>query len=206
MAKVHSTLSPSVQILQFPTSSYSSYVSREREVFTICMKSLVLNSSGCAVYNSKGALVYRVDNYNCRWSGKVYLMDVRGKVLIELLKKSLLFAKWEGYRWNDTEIEANSWFKMKRACTIFKRETPFCKFWSDTGCLMNYKIDGFYNKSSCKILDTSSGLVVAEVKRKVTKSGIILGDDVLTLEVEPNIDHSLIMGLVLVYSLMNRSI
>ncbi|KAJ3699889.1 hypothetical protein LUZ61_003594 [Rhynchospora tenuis] len=208
MAKIHSTLSPSssAEILQFPTCSYSTYVSTEREVFTIWMKSLVFNGSGCTVYDSKGSIVYRVDNYNCKCSEKVYLMDISGKVLIEILKKNLLFGKWEGYRWNDTEMEANSWFKVKKACTIFRRETSFCEFLNDSGCLMNYTIDGFHKKSSCKIMDTCSGLVVAEVKRKVTKSGVVLGDDVLTLEVEPNIDHSLIMGLVLVYSLMNRSI
>lgn len=47
--------------------------------------------------------------------------------------------------------------------------------------------------------------VFGQVKRKQTTSGILLGDDVLTLMVEPNMDHSLIMGLVLVNGLMNRS-
>ena len=47
--------------------------------------------------------------------------------------------------------------------------------------------------------------VLGQVKRKQTTSGMLLGDDVLTLMVEPNIDRTLIMGLVVVNGLMNHS-
>jgi len=43
------------------------------------------------------------------------------------------------------------------------------------------------------------------VKRKVTASGVALGEDVLSLVVEPGTELSLVMGLVLVYGLMYRS-
>ncbi|KAJ9173583.1 hypothetical protein P3X46_016703 [Hevea brasiliensis] len=45
--------------------------------------------------------------------------------------------------------------------------------------------------------------VVAEVKKKQSSSGIALGDDLLTLIVEPHTDHSLIMAIVTVYGLIN---
>lgn len=44
------------------------------------------------------------------------------------------------------------------------------------------------------------------MKRKVTASGVVLGEDVLTMVVEPNIDHSLIMGLVVVFGLMHHKL
>jgi len=44
-----------------------------------------------------------------------------------------------------------------------------------------------------------------QVRRKQTASGVDLGDDVLTLVVEPHIDQSLIMGMVVVHGLMNYS-
>jgi hypothetical protein len=34
---------------------------------------------------------------------------------------------------------------------------------------------------------------------------VSLGEDVLTLVVEPNVDHSLIMGLLVVHGLINHS-
>lgn len=41
-----------------------------------------------------------------------------------------------------------------------------------------------------------------QAKAKHSGSGVVLGDDVLTLEVVPYIDHSLILALVIVYGLI----
>jgi len=59
------------------------------EVFTIWMKSLVLNGSGCTVYDSAGSIVYRVDNYGARRAADVCLMDVSGNVVLQILKKKV---------------------------------------------------------------------------------------------------------------------
>lgn len=51
------------------------------------MKSLILSSNGCTVFDSNGQIVYRVDNYDHKCSDEVYLMDFRGQVLFTILKK-----------------------------------------------------------------------------------------------------------------------
>jgi hypothetical protein len=56
-----------------------------------------------------------------------------------------------------------------------------------------------------RIVDGATGLSVAEVKRKRTPAGVALGADVLTLAVEPGVDRSIIMALVLVHGLINRA-
>ena len=61
--------------------------SEQPEVFTIWMKSLVLNGSGCTVYDSAGSIVYRVDNYGARRAADVCLMDLAGNVVLQILKK-----------------------------------------------------------------------------------------------------------------------
>jgi hypothetical protein len=61
--------------------------SEQPEVFTIWMKSLVLNGSGCTVYDSAGSIVYRVDNYGARRAADVCLMDIAGNVVLQILKK-----------------------------------------------------------------------------------------------------------------------
>jgi hypothetical protein len=43
-----------------------------------------------------------------------------------------------------------------------------------------------------------------QAKRKQSSSGVLLGDDVVALEVVPHIDHSLIIALVIVYGLIQR--
>jgi translation initiation factor eIF-2B subunit alpha len=67
------------------------YLTTEQERFTIWMKSLVFNSKGCTVFDSKGNLIYRVDNYDSKsWSNEVYFMDLNGKILFTLRQKVIL--------------------------------------------------------------------------------------------------------------------
>ncbi|KAL5197318.1 hypothetical protein ABZP36_000830 [Zizania latifolia] len=209
-ARVHSS-SP------LPPSS-STTTGEQRKMFTLWMKSLVLNGRGCTVYDSNGSIVYRVDNYGSRCSDNVFLMDLGGKIVLNILKKKLAFGRWEGYRyWSSGKRQQEAWFTVARPCSsIFfqrRRRPSSCEFRSDAGRAMRYRmLDGggvggacCAGKQACRIVDDATGAVVAEVKRKLSAGGVALGDDVLTLTVEANVDHTLIMGMVLVYGLMNHT-
>jgi hypothetical protein len=69
-----------------------------------------------------------------------------------------------------------------------------------------YRVDGCCARKSDYRVISGGGAVVAEVARKQTAAGVVLGDDVLTLMVEPEVHHLLVLGLVLVCGLMNRSL
>ncbi|KAL0408251.1 UNVERIFIED_CONTAM: protein LURP-one-related 2 [Sesamum radiatum] len=112
--------------------SCQEYSSSEREVFTVWMKSLVISSNGCTVFNSKGDIVFRVDNYQTRRSTEILLMDYNGQVLFSIRRKVM--------------------------------------------------------------------------QKQSQAGGVSLGDDVLSLMVEPQIDQSLIMALVIVYGMINHKL
>ena len=118
----------------------------------------------------------------------------------------LTFGRWEGYRRSPGQTP---WFTVTRPCSPFRRRPPSsCEFWcDDTGRAMRYTItdERRTGKQGCRIVDPSTGLAVAEAKRKTTACGVALGEDVLSLVVEPHADHSLVMGLVLVHGLMNHT-
>ncbi|XP_058079487.1 protein LURP-one-related 11-like [Magnolia sinica] len=200
MAKIH----PLSILPSSCSSSSSDYMTLESEVFTIWMKSLVFNGNGCTVYDSNGQIVYRIDNYNHKCGNEVYLMDLRGKVLLTIRrKKHRIFGCWEGYKCNGSN-EEKPWFKVRKPWRILKGDSP-CEVslgW-DKDQPISYRIEGLDGRSACKIVDQNGGLV-AEVKQKHSTSGVVLGDDVLSLVVEPNIDHSLIMGLMVVHGLINQ--
>lgn len=180
MAKVH-PLPPAVP-----------NVSSRRESFTIWMKSLVMQANGCTVYNENGEIVYRIDNYDKKGSGEVYLMDLRGKVLYTILRRVWFLGRWEGYEGDSSSLRKEKpKFKVTRKGVVD----------AEAGC---YRLEGLAGKSEFKIIDCRRGGVVAEAKRKQSSSGVVLGDDVLSLVVEPHIDHSLIMALVTVYGLIHQ--
>ncbi|KAL8268122.1 hypothetical protein R6Q59_001920 [Mikania micrantha] len=174
----------------------------KHESFTIWMKSLVFNTHGCTVYNSKGEIVYRVDNYDNNHDQEVYLMDIRGKVLFSLLKKKLrLFGSWDGYKWDACSSEKQLWFHVREHRSI---SVSLCDH-KARGC--TYKIVRMDSKLGFNIVDEDQeDAVVAEIKQKQTTTGINFGNDVFTLTIKPHVDQSLIMAIVMVYGLINNQI
>ncbi|KAI9119717.1 hypothetical protein K1719_009106 [Acacia pycnantha] len=191
MAKVHPFLHSS------PTTS-------KQETFTIWMKSLILNGNGCTVFDSQGQIVFRVDNYNIRCAREVFLMDQKGKVLFTILRKKYKFSRvWEGFRSNNEQKEPNFLVRSK-VCRIQREALTYeVMLGLDKKQPYFHIIECCTCKSSfCKISDQFGG-IVAELRRKKTSCGVELGEDVLSMVVEPNIDLSLIMGLVVAYCLIN---
>ncbi|KAM1188633.1 hypothetical protein ACFX13_025227 [Malus domestica] len=188
------------------SSSLAEYCTSKQETFTMWMKSLILNSNGCTVFDSNGKIVYRVDNYDCKCRGEVYLMDLKGKTLFTIRRKKFhLPGIWEGYRSTGKEINPKKpGFQLRKSSRLC-RGRSLCKVvvGLDKNQPHQYRIESLSSKSSYKILD-KFGRPVAEVKRKQSTCGVVLGEDVLTVVVEPLVDHSLIVGLLVVCGLINR--
>jgi hypothetical protein len=53
-----------------------------------------------------------------------------------------------------------------------------------------------------RIVNKLDGKIIAEAKQKQTESGVVLSNDVLTLNLAAGTDHSLIMALITVYGLI----
>ncbi|KAL2543682.1 Protein LURP-one-related 11 [Forsythia ovata] len=195
MAKIH------------PQTSLNSYsdLASVRETFTIWMKSLVCHGNGYTVFNSKGQVVFRVDNYQTRCSSKVFLMDSSGQVLFSINRKKLqIFQCWEGYKWIDSKVKgAKPRFEVQRNHKVFSRDmTCNVTLECDEFAGKWWRIIGFAGKSTFKIID-HTGRLLAEVIQKQSMAGVPLGDDVLSLVVEPHIDQTLVMAIVIVYGLIN---
>ncbi|XP_061988558.1 protein LURP-one-related 11-like [Rosa rugosa] len=206
MAKVHPlTVVPTEDASSSTTSCSNKYMTSKRETFTVWMKSLLMQGNGCTAFNETGEVVYRIDNYDDKHSNEVFLMDLRGKVLFTLCEHKMgVFTRWKGYAADGTK----PMFRVRKSCrSIFGNEES-----------SSYKVtmgsdSSFYSlkslsagKSAAFRITDSNGRVVAEAKRKQSSSGVVLGDDVLSLVVEADVDHSFIMALVTVYGLIKRQI
>ncbi|KAI3891842.1 hypothetical protein MKW92_018237 [Papaver armeniacum] len=191
------------------SSLSSTCASSKREIFTIWMKSLVMQGNGCTVYDSNGQVVYRIDNYDNKNCNEVHLMDLKGKVLFTILKKRLrLFGRWEGYKSGNRSSKGKPWFQVRKNMnsnmdvdvTVVKTESDETR----ANCYRIERLRGSSSKLACKIMDVQTGRVIAELKQKRSSGGVLLGDDVMGLVVEPNVDHSFIMGLIVVRGLISH--
>ncbi|PWA44775.1 tubby C-terminal-like domain-containing protein [Artemisia annua] len=191
MAKIHPCITSS-------SASSSSFCSDQKQTYTIWMKSLVLNSNGYTVYDSNGGVVYRIDNYDSKSSSEVYLMDLRGNVVCTILRKKLLkFGLWDCYNDKDTR---KPWFKVGKPFNLFKHDSVYDVVF---GTNETQSISSSNHKMEFKIID-SKGKVAAEVQRKRSSSGVVLGDDVLCVTVEPHVDHIFVMALVAIHGLIHH--
>ncbi|KEH21049.1 putative tubby-like domain-containing protein [Medicago truncatula] len=177
--------------------------SNKRERYTVWMKSLVLHSNGCTVYDSKGNIVYRVDNYDKKGKREVNLMDQQGNLLCTIKKTLLAFGCWEGYKYcNNSSLksqEEQPWFKVKRCHKVFSGKIA-CQI--KVGC-QNLCIERIsIGKSFAFRIINKDGEIIAEAKQKLSSSGVVLSNDILTLDLAAGTDHSLIMALITVYGLI----
>lgn len=88
MTKVHpssasAATSASAERLPSPVSESPNSAA----VLTVWTKSLLFNCNGFTVYDSKGNLVFRVDNYIAGNKGEIVLMDAAGKSLLTIRRK-----------------------------------------------------------------------------------------------------------------------
>uniref|UniRef100_A0ACD5XGB5 Uncharacterized protein n=1 Tax=Avena sativa TaxID=4498 RepID=A0ACD5XGB5_AVESA len=184
-----------------PSPYSSSDEQRSRQTYTVWMKSLVFNGNGCTVYTADGGVAFRVDNYGCRGGREAFFMDRAGNTLIRIRRKGFgMFRRWwEVCRVAGEDDEATPWFSVRRA------EKGGAAVTMHGGAGTCFRVDGCCaRKSDYRV--TGGGAVVAEVARKQTAAGVVLGEDVLSLTVGPEVDHLLVLGLVVVRGLMNRSL
>ncbi|KAI6702135.1 hypothetical protein NL676_011271 [Syzygium grande] len=121
-----------------------------------------------------------------------------------LMQKLQVLGRWEGYKRDEQDVnDGKLWFRVKKGCPIFKRRLS-CQVSVHCDNSRNiFNIESMAGKSEFRIVNRTGGLI-AEGKRKQSSSGVYLGDDVLSLVVEPEVDHSLVVALVAVYGSMHR--
>ncbi|ONI04065.1 hypothetical protein PRUPE_6G300100 [Prunus persica] len=180
-------------------------------VLTVWKKSLLLNCNGFTVFDNKGNLVFRVDNYLAGHKGEIVLMDACGKPLLTIRRKRLsLGDNWVVY---DGETAVNPRFCVRKNVGILNNNKCLAHVTSannDKGASKNYdnknsmlyQVEGSYGQRCCAVYDNKRRKV-AEIKRKeAAVGGVALGVDVFRLIVQPEIDTSVGMAFVILLDQM----
>ncbi|KAI3911501.1 hypothetical protein MKW98_010388 [Papaver atlanticum] len=173
---------------------------REVEVLTVWKKSLLFNCNGFTVFDTKGNLVFRVDNYRAGNKTEIFLMDASGKSLLTIRRKNLsLTDNWMVF---DGETSVNPRFLVKKPVNFLttKNLARVISCQGNNKELM-YEIIGSYAQRCVAVYDNRKRLV-AEIQRKEAKAGVTFGGDVFKLIVQPEIDQAVAMALVILMEQM----
>lgn len=115
------------------------------------------------------------------------------------IQKLGFFKSWEGCSWEGYSSTGER-FRLRKNFKISPDSSSSYKV--ATGSCRNDGDCKFTNRRSIFAIEDGSGKLMAEVKKKQSDiNGLDLGEDVLTMIVEPQVDHSFIMGIVIAYSL-----
>lgn len=173
----------------------------EEAILTVWKKSLLFNCNGFTVFDGKGDLVFRVDNYMEGNKGEILLMDAAGKPLLTIRRKKMsLGDNWLVY---EGETSVNPRLSVRKSVNILNNK---CLAYVNPGNSNNrntmYEIEGSYSQRCCAVLDDKRRLV-AEIKRKEGVGGVVFGTDIFRLVVQPdNIRTDFAMALVILLDQM----
>ncbi|XP_010553182.1 PREDICTED: protein LURP-one-related 8-like [Tarenaya hassleriana] len=168
---------------------------------TVWKKSLLFNCNGFTVFDPKGDLIFRVDNYMEGHRGQTLLMDAAGKPLLTIRRKRKLSL---GDCWVvcDGETTSNPLFSMRKNVSVLNSKS--LAYASKKGRAVLYEVEGSYGKRCCTVYD-GKRRKMAEVRSKEAAGGVNLGYDVFRLIVHPGLDTATAMSLVILLDQMFRS-
>ncbi|KAH9308950.1 hypothetical protein KI387_036861, partial [Taxus chinensis] len=134
--------------------------SQHPTTLTVWNKSLIFNCKGFTVYDSKGNLAFRVDNYASNPSTEIILMDATGNDLLQLRRKRLSLGKqWQGF------CDKSLVFRMTRstwwANTNNNKKKTLAEVRLDSCKSSEFYVRGSFRQRSCAVYDRA-GAVVAE--------------------------------------------
>ncbi|GAB4830784.1 hypothetical protein Ancab_004817 [Ancistrocladus abbreviatus] len=182
------------------------------ELLTVWKKSLLLNCKGFTVYDGKGNLVFRVDNYVAASKAEIVLMDAAGKPLLTIRRKRLSLGEcWQVYH---GEMTTNPIFSVHRPVNFLNSKTLALVTTSannngggtppssPNSKNIVYEIVGSYSQRNVAVYDNKRRCV-AEIRRKESAiGGVQFGGDVFRLIVHPYIDTPMAMALVILLDQM----
>ncbi|XP_059306893.1 protein LURP-one-related 8 [Lycium ferocissimum] len=175
-------------------------------VLTVWKKSLLFNCDGFTVFDNKGNLVFRVDNYNAGTQGEIVLMDASGNSLLTIRRKRLSLSDcWLVF---EGETDVHPLFSVKKNVNLLNSKSLAQVYDQRKGAVSSpkkkvvYEIEGSYGQRCCAVYDNNHRRV-AEIKRKEAVKGVAFGIDVFRLIVQPDeIDPSMAMALVILLDQM----
>lgn len=197
MPKVH----PNASVVVSPQDSRkpASEQQQQIQVLTVWKKSLMFNCKGFTVFDSRGNLAFRVDNYFSSNKAQIFLMDAAGIPLLTIRRKKLALAdSWVVY---DGETDVNPLYTVKKNVNFLNLKLLAQV---SSGCNSKtklYQIEGSYAQRCCAVYDEKRR-AIAEIKRKEPVSGVPFGVDVFRLVVQPEMDPAIAMALVILLEQM----
>ncbi|RRT63380.1 hypothetical protein B296_00007707 [Ensete ventricosum] len=190
MSKIHPTVSKIYDQEELTTTTTNS-----PSVWTVWKKSSMgfHGSDGFSIYDGKGRLAFRVDNYSRKhkcFAGELLLMDGDGKAVMTLRPQVGSTGPSFSYLLRES-------LQLTASVACGDEAEVFMDAPDRRSSVPDFRTEGCFRRRNCKIMDRD-GQEVARIIRKEVNESVTLSDDVFSLIIQPNMDAELIMAFLLV--------
>ncbi|KAF8716829.1 hypothetical protein HU200_025926 [Digitaria exilis] len=186
MTKVHPNVPSTSPAVERAAAARLAGEEEEATSLTVWCKSLLFNCRGFTVFDARGDLAYRVDTYDDA-EGEVVLMDPAGRPAFTVRRKRLSLSGEQWLIFSGGEEARRPVYAVKRGGggKSMARVAPCAG-----GGAAPFEVEGSYGRRRCVVYD-GERRAVAEVQPKEA-----VGTDVFRLVVQPGVDVSLAMAVV----------
>ncbi|RDX94929.1 Protein LURP-one-related 8, partial [Mucuna pruriens] len=187
----------------YPNASVSERPKASEVVLTVWKKSLLPSCNGFTVFDSRGNLVYRVDNYIAGNKDEILLMDAAGTPLLTLRRKeinemnqrlSLGDTSWLVFEGEDS---VKLLFTARKLVNILNTKCLAHLLTGNNKKEVAYEIEGSYAKRCCTFYDNNRRKVGEMKMKEAVAGGVAFGADIFRLVLQPDMDSTLAMAFVI---------
>ncbi|KAL0310045.1 UNVERIFIED_CONTAM: protein LURP-one-related 15 [Sesamum radiatum] len=165
---------------------------------TIVRKPRGFTNGKFKVTDDKGNYVFNVKEKMLSIHGRLLLLD-SGSNPIVTFKKKILSAhrRWQVFRGGSSDY-VDLLFTTKNSSLVqFKIELDIFLAGNEGNNSWDFKVVGNWVERSCIVYDKDS-TPVAQIQKKRTFGGIVLGKDTLKVTVYPQVDYAFIVALIVI--------
>ncbi|KAM7463908.1 hypothetical protein LguiA_032029 [Lonicera macranthoides] len=168
---------------------------------TIVRKVYTVTDAYFAVTDASENILFQIKGKPLRVHERHVLLDSSLNPLVSLQQKILTAHKrWHVFRGDSSEPE-DLLFSIKKSSMVqFKRELDLDVFLASNSkedkC--DFKVKGSWFERSCSIYAGESLTIIAQMRKKHGLQSIVLGKDMFSVTIYPNVDQALVVCLVVI--------
>uniref|UniRef100_A0A0E0LIP2 Protein LURP-one-related 15 n=1 Tax=Oryza punctata TaxID=4537 RepID=A0A0E0LIP2_ORYPU len=165
---------------------------------TVTKKSISLTDGDFTVTDANDTVVLKVKGTLFSVRHRRVLLDAAGQPLLSMQEKILsMHNRWEVYR-GDSAHSCDKLFTVKKSSMLQMMKTEMDIFLAGNTSehVCDFKIKGSYFDRSSAFYLGNSNTIIAQMNRKHTAASVVLGRDVFSITVFPQVDYVFIAALV----------
>ncbi|KAL6595122.1 hypothetical protein ACP70R_048225 [Stipagrostis hirtigluma subsp. patula] len=153
---------------------------------------------GSTITDSGGAVVLQVDVHLFSYPRRHVLLDAAGDPLLTVQRKVPSIHKtWQAFRGDSTSSRYLLFTAKKSPISVWTQVDIFLGS-NSAHRACDFRMKGNYNDRWCDVYLGNSKTKIAQIHRRYTAAGALVGKDTFSVTVFPNVDHVFVTALVVI--------